>query len=91
MVIKAKLFFELLIAMFDPVALMVEPSEVNRRQGLWHITEKVAKLHAALAQTTTLNQEPNFLMDGAMPPPMCRPHSQGDRFYNQGFVATVWP
>src|SRR5664279_2641891 len=91
MMIKTKLFLELLISMFYPVSFMVEPGQVNSRQALGHIAEKVAQFYSAFVQMSAFNQEPDVLMVCAVTPPMSRPYPDRNSFYDKRLVPTVGP
>ena len=75
MVIKPQFFFQLLIAMLNPITFMVEPGKVNRCQMLWHVAEEVAKLVPTSSQGTVLYQQPDLFMMIALLPSDSRPDS----------------
>jgi len=75
MVIKPQFFFQLLIAMLNPVTFMVEPGKINRCQVLWHVAKEVAKLVPTSPQATALYQQPDLFMMIALFPSDGRPDS----------------
>ena len=74
MMIQTEFFFELLVAMLYPVPFMIETRQINSRQLLRNVAEKIAEFMPAAYQLTTLNQQPNLFVQIPFTPAVSRPY-----------------
>jgi hypothetical protein len=77
MMVKAKFFLELLVALLNPVSFMIESGKVDCRHMKRHVAEEIAKLIPTLYQWPPFNENPHLFMNSSFPPAACWPHPHG--------------
>ena len=79
MMIQTKLFFQLLVSLFNPESFMKETNHLQGRHRLGHIAEMISQLKPTLVRSTSFYNQPDLFMKSSFSIPLGRPDPLGYR------------
>jgi len=89
MVIQSQLFFQLLVALFNPEPLMKETDHFKGRHVLGHVTNEVPEF-GLFVPMSSLDDQPAFFMDATFSVSLSRKDSSGYGFNHQRLALAIF-
>jgi len=89
MVIQSQLFFQLLVALFNPEPLMKEANHFKGRHVLGHVTKEVSEF-GLFVPMPSLDDQPAFFMDATFSVSLSRKDSSGYGFNHQRLALAIF-
>jgi hypothetical protein len=89
MVIQSKLFFQLLVALFNPEPLMKETNHFKGRHVLGHVTKEVSEF-GSFVPMSSLNDKSTFFINATFSVSLRRKDPSGYSFNQQRIVLAIF-